>query len=101
MKNREFTLAVSIVADIRMMRVLHVPIFAISMRMMMNKKSMSLSRSWTSSRMMCEKSASDFDATNFSKRTPVVQYKMRVSSDTFSLSKPICAQKKQSEQFQH
>lgn len=87
------TLAVSIVADIRTMRVLHVSLFAISIRMMMNKKSISLSRSCTSSRIICVKSASDFAATNFSNSTPVVQYKTRVSSDTYRLSKPICAQK--------
>lgn len=84
-----FTFAVSMVADMRTIFVEADCGSLISQRMMMNKKSISLSRSCTSSRMMCVYALSDLVRINFSSRTPVVQNKMAVSSDTKRLSSPI------------
>lgn len=58
--------------------------------MMSIAKSMSTSRSCTSSRMMCVQSFISFILISFSSRTPVVQYSRRVCSPAF-LSRATCS----------
>lgn len=91
--NHSLTLRLSIVADIKIILTFAFSL-ASSIRMMMNKKSMSLSRSCTSSSTMCVYCVNVFIWISFSNRTPVVQNVIRVSADTNRLSKPIWLEEK-------